>query len=471
MNYKKYIFLSGALFIAFQAFAQDDCYKIFRDESISEFKKTNYQKAIDNLKVASSCEDKPKTNDIYEWIDKNQQCINSKTQADKLLAENNYEIALYFYKQLSKLNPDDEYAKLRITECTEKLRCFPEVRNQGNTAFRESKYDEALQHFEQAQKCEVKPSYNDIELLTENVKQCINFKSKGDSLFALKDYKRANENYFNVLTLNPLDNYCREQIKKIPSDFQQFIEKPIKKGWFFTLNFSSRNTASFYDNTNFKLGDGFIGISGGKLNSWGYYGTITLGSTTLWGLENYESPKYLFQDGIEAAFVFNQIDKKYIESVEDEIYIVDDQILIHKYPDFTRQTSLSFSAGITKRLLNFKKFKMHVSAGLGWANWGAEQKRYRKTDRIQFIPNEPGLYYQLINGDYQTVHLDEYWVEIPENAVLYNFKSAFSWEAGLIFNYNRFTLNMNTSFMLEGADKSYIDTFNQMITIGLGYSW
>ncbi|NJO88932.1 MAG: hypothetical protein HC831_08235 [Chloroflexia bacterium] len=115
---------------------------------------------------------------------------------------------------------------------------------------------------------------------------------------------------------------------------------------------------------------------------------------------------------------------------------------------------------------------MHISAGLGWANWGAEQKSYRKTDRIQFTPNQSGLYYQMNqDGTFGTIHLDEYWVEIPENAVLYNFKSALSWEAGLIFNYNRFTLNMNTSFMFEGADKSYIDTFNQMITIGLGYSW
>ncbi len=470
MSYKKCISFLGALFIAFQAYAQDDCYKVFRDESINEFKKTNYQKAIDNLKVASSCEDKPKKNDIFELIDKNQQCISSKTQADKLLTENNYEIALYFFEQLAKLNPNDEYAKLRIAECTEKLRCFPEVRNQGNSAFRESRYNEALQYFEQAQKCEVKPSYNDIELLTENVKQCISFKSKGDSLFELKDYKRANENYFNVLTLNPLDNYCREQIKKIPSDFQQFIEKPIKKGWFITLNFSSRNTAPFYDDQNFKFGDGFIGISGGKLNSWGYYGTITLGTTSLWGLKNYESPKYLYETGIEAAFIYNK--GVYVESIEDEIYIVDEQVLIHKYPDFTRQTSLSFSAGLTKRLLNMKKFKIHVSAGLGWANWGAEQKSYRNTERIQFKPNEPGVYYKKnLDGTYETIHLDEYWIQIPETAVSYNFKSAFSWEAGLIFNYNRFTLNMNTSFMFEGTDKSNIGTFNQMITLGLGYSW
>ncbi|NJO88931.1 MAG: hypothetical protein HC831_08230, partial [Chloroflexia bacterium] len=104
----------------------------------------------------------------------------------------------------------------------------------------------------------------------------------------------------------PIRQLLQGTNKKIPSDFQQFIEKPIKKGWFFTLNFSSRNTASFYNDKNFRLGDGFIGISGGKLNSWGYYGTITLGSTTLWGLENYESAKYLYQDGIEAAFIFSQ---------------------------------------------------------------------------------------------------------------------------------------------------------------------
>lgn len=465
---KSFIFLS-LLFVGNIVYGQEECYKIFRAESITEFKKTNYQKAIDNLKVASSCEDKPKVNDIYDLIEKNQKCINYKTQADKLLAENNYEIALYFFKQLENLNPEDKYAQSKVLECEEKLKCFPSSRNLGNVAFRESKYEEALKHFTEAQKCEVKPIFNDIGLLTENIKQCIYFRQKGDSLLAIKDYKRAEENYFNVLMLNPYDNYCKEQIKKVPSEFEQFIEKPIKQGWFVTLNFSTRNVASFYNDKSFKIGDGFVGLSGGKMNNWGFYGSLTLGSTSLWGFSNYESSVYLNEVGDEVAFVLKE--NEHIPSVEDRIYLIENSALVHRYPEFTRHTNISFSLGGTKRIINKEKFKMHLTAGLGWANWGAEQKRYRNTNRILVEPNEPKLYFILNNGEFETTSLSEYWVDVEDGAYFYNFKSALAWEAGLMFNYNRFTLNMNTSFMFEGNDKANIDTYNQMISIGLGYSW
>ncbi len=468
---RKYIILIAILFFGIKIYGQDECYKVFRNESVKEFKKMNYQKAIDNLKVAGSCEDKPKKNDVYSLIEKYQNCINYQLQADKLISENKYEIALYFYEQLAALNPEDSYAKNKIVECKEKLSCFPKTRDQGNNALRESKYSEAMQYFDQAQKCDVKPTYNDLLLLTDNIKQCLFFRDKADSLLAAKNYKSAVDNYINVLTLNPYDSYCKEQMKNIPSEFQQFIEKPINKGWFFTINFSSRNTAPFYSNKTFKTGDGFIGISGGRMKSWGYYGNLMIGSSSLWSFKNVKSSKYLGETGDQIAYVFK--DGDYTASVEDQLYLIDSELLIHEYPDYTMHTNVSFSAGLTKRILNKKKLKIHLTAGLGLANWGAEQERYRESGRKLVIPDEPRLFHVLNSSGngYETIELTEYWVAIPDNSYFYNFKNALAWEAGLIFNYNRFTLNLNTSVMLEGKDKEYIDTYNQMITIGLGYSW
>jgi tetratricopeptide (TPR) repeat protein len=208
-----------AFIIGLNANGQTDCYETFINEGKNFYEQANYKMAIKNYEVALDCEDLPANQDVLKKIIVAKNCIDFKTKADSLFQENKFEMAMYFYNEVFKLNSADSLSFEKAQICNEKISCYNHYRKLGQDAYKAGKYEEALEYFKNTATCELKPQFDDVDKYIKMAEENRDWRIQADSLAKKKlRWAESTKYYEKVINNNPYDSVAKKTIKN-----QQFM--------------------------------------------------------------------------------------------------------------------------------------------------------------------------------------------------------------------------------------------------------
>jgi len=213
-----------------QAIAAAD--KLFSEKQYIEAK-IEYQKA---LKIES---DKEYPADRIKEIDKileSQKIAMGQynellQEADALVAAGKYDKAITQYQVASTIRPTEQYPKDKIFEIKKKQEeervqneLFSKAMADADNSFKQKNYEQALSRYQDAVK--IKPGSKKAQeriaeittMLAATAKLEQDYAdavSKGDNLFALKDYSEAKLSYMKASNLKPKEEYPKTKITEI----------------------------------------------------------------------------------------------------------------------------------------------------------------------------------------------------------------------------------------------------------------
>lgn len=152
-------------------------------------------------------------------------------KADAAVASKNFEIAIAEYKRASGYKPNEEYPQTKIKEVQEQLANFAKVEQsylaaieKGDNALKINDLSTAKTAFEEATGLKPEETYpqnklaqiNDILSKQEAKKAEYNNAIKeADEALAAKNYEKAKASYQKASSVNPIEQYPKDQIGKV----------------------------------------------------------------------------------------------------------------------------------------------------------------------------------------------------------------------------------------------------------------
>ena len=152
-------------------------------------------------------------------------------KADAAVASKNFEIAIAEYKRASGYKPNEEYPQTKIKEVQEQLANFAKVEQsylaaieKGDNALKINDLSTAKTAFEEATGLKPEETYpqnklaqiNDILSKQEAKKaEYDNAIKEADEALAAKNYEKAKASYQKASSVNPIEQYPKDQIGKV----------------------------------------------------------------------------------------------------------------------------------------------------------------------------------------------------------------------------------------------------------------
>jgi tetratricopeptide (TPR) repeat protein len=152
-------------------------------------------------------------------------------RADNLYSQQDYEQAMEEYKNALRFQPDEQYAKQRISDINNAMslrksqdEAYEQSISRADQLFKEERYDESLEEYNRAigfRALEQYPKVKIEEIRTiqaqlQNQRQIYNSLITGaDKLYFADDYEEAREQYRKASDLFPKEQYPLDQIRMI----------------------------------------------------------------------------------------------------------------------------------------------------------------------------------------------------------------------------------------------------------------
>jgi formylglycine-generating enzyme required for sulfatase activity len=124
---KLLLIVLSSFFVTTMAFSQvtESCYDFFLNQGKEYFRQSEYQRAFYCFIAGKDCDKKNVRQEIIDLAKKTESCVQYKSLAINRFNDKKFAEALVYYKKLSELNPYDNAAKRRSTECEILLKPIP----------------------------------------------------------------------------------------------------------------------------------------------------------------------------------------------------------------------------------------------------------------------------------------------------------------------------------------------------------